>query len=208
MKSIALVSGGIDSAVLLWAYQPTYAVTFDYGQRHLIEIIYARRLAREAGAKHKVLEIRGAFEGILSGLTSEEGEITDAKSSVVPNRNLIMLSIVAAFAATSGIDTVHIGAHSDDNTDYADCRPEFFESAQETIRRSLGVPNFAINAPFLGKEKWQIIKEGHLLGVPFEKTWSCYNIGDKHCGVCPACVGRQEGFKRAGVEDPTEYEVV
>jgi 7-cyano-7-deazaguanine synthase len=206
VTSIALVSGGLDSAVLLWLFRPSGAVTFNYGQKNEFkEVFYAEKMCKELNIRHKILDISSSFDEIESGLL--KGKLTDAASSIVPNRNLIMLSIVSAWAATANVNVVLIGTHKTDAPAYPDCTKEFISGAEQMLRVSLNSPLFSISAPFIDKEKHEIIKMGQELNVPFEMTWSCYRDGSKHCGVCPACQVRKEGFEKSGVEDPTEYEV-
>jgi 7-cyano-7-deazaguanine synthase len=208
MKTLALVSGGIDSAVILWAFKPDYAVTFNYGQKHEFkETYHAEILCSEVGTKHKIINIPTAFAEVESALLKGGTKITDGKSSIIPNRNLIMLSVVAAWAATRDINIVFIGVHQTDAPVYPDCTSKFITLAQATLRASLDNENFVINAPFLNLKKSEIIKMGEFYDVPFEMTWSCYKDGPKHCGSCPACQVRKKGFEEAGLADPTEYTI-
>lgn len=214
-KALVLLSGGMDSATALALALSmggeAEAVSFDYGQRHSKELDYAAELAKAYGVKHTVLDLSGAsaaFEG--SALTSDidvplgHYEDESMKQTVVPNRNMIMLSLAAGLAISRGLDDVMYAAHSGDHAIYPDCRPEFASAVALAI--SLG--NYdapTLVTPFIRKTKADIAREGARLGVPFELTWSCY-LGEKfHCGACGTCTERREAFELAGVTDPTVY---
>lgn len=214
-KTLVLLSGGMDSAVAL-AYAKrqgeTQAVSFDYGQRHARELIAAAAIARYFDVTHVILSLRGAsevFEGsaLTGGGDVPEGHYEDEsmKQTVVPNRNMIMISLAAGLAIARGCNKVMYAAHAGDHTIYPDCRPEFFSYVKQTIL--LGNYNGPIlEAPFITRTKAEIAEAGSNLGVPFELTYSCYNGRDIHCGVCGTCTERREAFEVAGITDPTTYE--
>lgn len=221
MKVIPILSGGLDSATLLYRYaleaEVPFALSFDYGQRHHTELRSAHVLCLARGIRHEIVEIRGLSRLFKrSALTDDavavpEGHYSDEsmKATIVPNRNAIMLSIAVAAAITESADAVAIGVHAGDHPIYPDCRPEFIEAFTVAMRwANVGsVPDrFNVLAPFSNMTKDAIVRLGTGLGVPYEHTWSCYKGGKVHCGKCGTCVERREAFTLAGVADPTIYE--
>jgi len=225
-KGVVLISGGVDSSVTLYiAKKQGYAIhalTFDYGQRHEKEIKCAKEIASAVGARdHLVFNIDlDVFGG--SSLTDKtfvpevDHELKEIgktiPSTYVPARNIVFLSIALAYAETIDADAIFIGATATDYSGYPDCRPEFIEVFQRiaivgTKKGVEGKP-VEVKAPLLFLTKAEIIKKGIALGVPFEKTWSCYIGGEKACGRCDSCLLRLKGFKEAGFKDPVEYEVL
>jgi len=189
-----------------------HAITIDYGQRHRKEIEAAYRVARSCGVARTLVPL-GSLSCVLGGsaLTSEipvpEGHYADKsmRQTVVPNRNMILLSIAIACAMSRGASRVVYGAHKGDHAIYPDCRPVFVDA----MRRAAEVAGYSpvrIEAPFVQLTKADIVRIGHELNVPFVDTWSCYNGREKHCGRCGTCVERKEAFALARVSDPTEYE--
>lgn len=221
-KAVVVHSGGMDSTTLLYqvlhkGYE-TFALTFDYGQRHKKEIQYAENICKELGISWRLADL-SAISPLLSGsaLTSPdikvpEGHYADEnmKLTVVPNRNAIMLAIAVGYAVSIKAEAVFVGVHAGDHPIYPDCRPEFIKSFNRTAQLGTeghAVKRFRINAPFLYMKKKDIVSVGMKLGVPYEKTWSCYKGGERHCGKCGTCVERKEAFKLAKIADPTpEYE--
>ena len=126
------------------------------------------------------------------------------KSTVVPNRNMILLSLATAWAVSKKADSVSYAAHSGDHAIYPDCRNEFAEALDKAIRLA-DWQEVYLNRPFVDLTKADIVKLGSELNVPFEQTWSCYEGQEVHCGRCGTCIERREAFYLAGVEDPTEY---
>ncbi len=217
---MTLLSGGMDSATLLWylksmGYSPVHAVLFDYGQRHCKELSYAEQLAQMAGVTHSTINLQ-SFGALLAGnsqtdklVAVPEGHYTEAsmEKTVVPNRNMVMLSIAAGIAQSKGIYTLAFGAHAGDHAIYPDCRHPFVKAFLEALR--LGTDRgFNVLSPFIHSSKTDIARMGASLGVPFEHTWSCYKGGALHCGRCGTCVERMEAFHDSGVPDPTQYEAV
>ena len=217
MKTLVICSGGLDSVTLahLVAEQRELAgiVSFDYGQRHHKEVECAKRCAERLGAPFQRVDI-SAVGKLLSGssLTDDidvpDGHYAEAsmKSTVVPNRNTIMLSIAFGMAAANGAESVATAVHGGDHFIYPDCRPEFidsFESMQKLALQDLA--EIDLFAPFVYQSKANIVSAGKRLNVPFADTWSCYKGQQKHCGRCGTCVERREAFDLAGVADPTEY---
>ncbi|MFN3814360.1 MAG: 7-cyano-7-deazaguanine synthase QueC [Aquificaceae bacterium] len=207
---IVLLSGGMDSAVLLWLskreFDGVYALSFDYGQRHRVELNYAKELARIAvPLEHFVVEMPHYRSIKGSALIDESLEVPKGNYiyqkppiTTVPMRNLTFLSIAGAFADSLGIDHIGIGVHALD-TPYPDCRVEFIAAAEAAINAgSVYVAEkkkrIHVFAPFLGMSKREIALLGRGLGVPFEKTYSCYLGTEPPCGECPTCLQRKEAL--------------
>ncbi len=218
MKTLVICSGGLDSVTLahLVAEQRELAgiISFDYGQRHHKELEFAKRCAERLGAPFEQVDI-SAVGKLLSGssLTDDidvpDGHYAEAsmKSTVVPNRNTIMLSIAFGMAAANGAESVATAVHGGDHFIYPDCRPEFIDSFEAMQKLALqGLAEIDLFAPFVYQSKANIVSAGNRLNVPFADTWSCYKGLQKHCGRCGTCVERREAFDLAGVVDPTEYE--
>tara|TARA_R100001086_G_C11844145_1_gene259829 strand:+ start:1090 stop:1758 length:669 start_codon:yes stop_codon:yes gene_type:complete len=218
-KTILIYSGGIDSTVLLYdllnSEYDVQALSVNYGQRHSKELECAKNLCEELNVKHHIADLT-ALNPLLSGssLTSlnirvPEGHYADKsmKATVVPNRNMILLSIATGWAISCGASSVSYAAHAGDHTIYPDCREEFAQ-AMNNVMEIAGWDKISLNRPFSSATKADIVKLGSKLNVPFEKTWSCYKGGKLHCGLCGTCVERREAFELAGVTDPTIYDNV
>jgi len=219
MKTVILCSGGIDSVTLAHKVAAerdlVQVLTFDYGQRHAREVEYAARTARRLGARHDIVDIR-SIARFLSG-SSLMQDATDAvpdghyaqdsmKSTIVPNRNAIMLTIAFGIASGQSAEAVGIAVHGGDHFIYPDCRPDFISAFARMQHLALeGMGEVALYAPFLHGDKAAIVREAARLGVPLGDTWSCYKGGDAHCGRCGTCVERAEAFALAGIPDPTNY---
>lgn len=221
-RVVAIVSGGMDSVTLAHhlrrAGHELHMVSFDYGQRHgHRELEMAAKCAIDLGADHSIVAMPD-LAGLIrtSALTSDDIEVPDGhyaedsmKMTVVPNRNMVMLSIAGAIAVAEQAYAVATGVHAGDHFIYPDCRPVFIDSASLALR--LGNAGFTrddfagIVAPFVRISKAEITAIGDQLGVPWLDTWSCYKGGEHHCGRCGTCVERQEAFAEAGVHDPTTY---
>jgi 7-cyano-7-deazaguanine synthase len=218
-KTVLIYSGGIDSTVLLYdllnSGHDVQALSVNYGQRHSKELDCAKSLCKQLNVEHHVADLT-ALNPLLSGssLTSPhvqvpEGHYEDEsmKATVVPNRNMILLSIATGWAMSTGASSVSYAAHSGDRAIYPDCREEFSD-AMNSVMEIAGWDKVSLNRPFSSLTKADIVKLGDELGVPFEQTWSCYKGGQVHCGVCGTCVERREAFQLAGVTDPTIYDNV
>jgi 7-cyano-7-deazaguanine synthase len=187
-------------------------LSFNYGSKHnRIEIPYAEYHCKQLGVKHVVIELdfmnRYFSSSLLkSGEEIPEGHYSDSsmKSTVVPFRNGIMLSIAAGMAESNNVNGIVIAAHFDDHGTYPDCRESFMKAMAEAIKQGT-YNNVEIIAPFIKLKKADIAKRGAELGVDFSKTWSCYKGQEEHCGRCGTCVARKEAFKNAGMADPTNY---
>jgi 7-cyano-7-deazaguanine synthase len=224
-RAVVLASGGLDSTVTAAMAKQDgcelFFLTFDYGQRHVIEVERARRVAAAMGAAHHTvlsLDLR-AIGG--SALTSEfdiPKDRTSAERShgvpitYVPGRNLIFLSLAAAHAEVAGASLIYFGANVLDYSGYPDCRPEFIEAFEQAANKGTkageeGNP-LRIRAPLLAMTKADIIRTGMRLQAPLHLTHSCYDpIGTLACGRCDSCLIRREGFAKAGVVDPATYAV-
>lgn len=214
MKALLVYSGGLDSTVLLMKYRAhiEMAVSFFYGAKHNSqEVSKAIQNCSEVGLAHKIIDLRSIGEHLRSSLLNVDDVPTgrydgeNMKSTVVPFRNGIMLSIAAGIAESNGIDTVMIANHAGDHFIYPDCRPDFIEQMHRAIMFGTD-GKVKLFAPFTNIDKTKIVKIGDEIGVDFSKTWTCYNGREIHCGVCGSCNERKESFKLAKVKDPTEYE--
>lgn len=216
-KSVVLVSGGMDSTTVLYHARTMtnviQALSFDYGQRHKIELEYARRTCEQLMIPWSLIrlpELTQFLKGsALSDPTVEvpEGHYAEdnMKLTIVPNRNMVMLSQAVAVAIGLGADMVYAAMHAGDHPVYPDCRPEFISAFNAAVRVATET-HVWVNTPFIMSSKADIANAGFELGVPFEQTWSCYKGGTVHCGKCGTCVERQEAFSIAGVPDHTLYE--
>ena len=220
-KAVVLLSGGLDSttcmAVAKEAGRELYPISFNYHQRHSIELEGAKEVAAFYRVKkHLIIETNMERIG-GSALTDRaiavpEGDVsrTSVPVTYVPARNLIFLSYAVGYAETIGARYVYIGVNSVDYSGYPDCRPEFiqrFQAAADyaTEAASAG-KRIEIVAPLQNLSKAEIVRLAARLAVPLELTHSCYNGGEKACGVCDSCKLRRQGFALAGIEDPIEYE--
>jgi 7-cyano-7-deazaguanine synthase len=217
---VAVVSGGMDSVTLLYFllsydYKP-HVISFDYGQKHVKELDMARHHAEQNNLDHVVVPMKHLGDMLNSALTSAEEEVPEGhyaaenmKATVVPNRNMIMMSIAAGLAITDKCEALAVGVHAGDHAIYPDCRPEFIVHMETTLRvanEGFIHPNFQVVAPFVNLGKHNIAELGAGLNVDYSMTWSCYKGGALHCGKCGTCVERKEAFQRAGLVDPTMYE--
>ena len=215
--AVAIFSGGLDSTTLLYhlraAGDEVRALSVDYGQRHrTAELAAARAIAETLGVEHRVLDLRGlvGFFGPNS-LTDASVAVPDGAYApdtmaltVVPNRNMILLAVGLAWAASSGADAVAFGAHGGAYTPYPDCQPAF-AAAMHAAARVCDARPLAVLAPFVAWSKADIVRRAVVLDVPLAGTWSCYAGGAVHCGRCGTCLDRRAAFAAAGVPDPTAY---
>lgn len=213
--SILVLSGGLDSTTMLYEYRKriALAVSFDYGSNHNArEIECARKNCDLLDIPHIVipLDFIGKYfeSSLLAGAEAiPEGhyEEENMKSTVVPFRNGIMLSVAAGLAESRGLKHVMIANHEGDHAIYPDCRSWFIDAMSEAIK--LGTyPGITILAPYTKLDKAEIVRHGMTLGMDYALTYSCYKGGEKHCGKCGTCVERREALAAAGIEDPTPYE--
>lgn len=216
-KTVVVLSGGMDSAVLLHHLHDLNhelrAVSVDYGQRHARELAAAAELSRRLGVQHRLVDLRSLVPLLGANSLSDpsvdvpEGHYAEEsmKLTVVPNRNMLLLSVAIAWAVSLKFDHVAYGAHSGDHAIYPDCRPEFVEALDRAAQLCDWHP-VSLLRPFVNLDKGDIARRGSELGVPFEITWTCYRGAERHCGLCGACHERKEAFAKYGLEDPTEYD--
>lgn len=212
---LLILSGGMDSTTLLYDYQEriALAVSFDYGANHNArEIPFAQLHCQRLGIEHIIIPLgfMGQYfeSSLLQGADAiPEGNYDDAnmKSTVVPFRNGIMLSIAVGLAESRGLQYVMMANHGGDHTIYPDCRPEFVEAFDATARAGTYV-GIGLLSPYTHMTKADIARRGKELGINYGETWSCYKGGEKHCGRCGTCMERREALAEAGLTDPTEYE--
>lgn len=216
-KAVVVYSGGMDSfTVLNTAVQnglDVYALSFNYGQKHSKELEVAALVCKELNIPHKIVDIT-AINSLManSSLTGDaeipEGHYEDEnmKSTVVPNRNMVLLSMAIAYAVSLEAGKVYYGAHSGDHHIYPDCRPEFVE-AMNAVSKIANYQSVEIVTPFLYSSKGEILKAGLGMQLDYGKTWTCYNGREKSCGKCGACYERLEAFVEQDETDPLDYEV-
>jgi len=187
-------------------------LSFDYGSKHNHkEIPFAKYHAKKLSVPHRVITLDFINELFASDLLQSGGDIPEGhyeesnmKSTVVPFRNGIMLSIAGGYAESCEAEGLVIAAHSGDHAVYPDCREDFMEAMSDAIR--LGTyAKVEVIRPFIAMRKEDIAVRGQELGVDFSQTWSCYKGQDIHCGKCGTCVERREAFQIAGIPDPTVY---
>ena len=215
MDSIIIYSGGLDSTTLLYEEREriALAVTFDYGSNHAArEIACARWHCEHLGIEHIVIDLGFIGKYFESSLTSgadaiPEGNYDDEnmRSTVVPFRNGIMLSVACGLAESRGLKRVLIANHGGDHAIYPDCRPEFVK-AMDAAMTAGTYEGVKLAAPYTNITKGDIVKRGIALGIDYSKTYSCYRGKELHCGRCGTCRERKEAFAEAGIIDPTNYE--
>lgn len=213
--SVIVVSGGMDSITLLYDKKEeiALAVTFDYGSKHNArEIAWAKVHCGRLGIRHIVIKLDFMQKYFTSSLLEGGDEIPEGhyadenmKSTVVPFRNGIMLSVTAGIAESNGLKKILIANHGGDHTIYPDCRPEFIEAMDRAIANGT-YEDVRIDAPYTNITKADIAKKGKRLGIDYSETWSCYKGGERHCGKCGTCIERKEAMALAGIDDRTEYE--
>jgi 7-cyano-7-deazaguanine synthase len=214
---LVVLSGGMDSTVLLTdsvsRYRKVAAVSFDYGSKHNDrELPLAKATCERLGVDHKIISLPFINELFSSTLLSSGAEIPDGaydeptmKSTVVPFRNGIMLSIAAGYAESIGAAKVLLGSHAGDHFIYPDCRPDFNQAFAEAVK--LGTDDkVAIEFPFAKLDKRDIGDRGRELEVDFNTTWTCYKGEKIHCGVCGACDERKYALRNDQGLDPTKYQ--
>jgi len=215
-KAVVIYSGGMDSFTLLNRVvsegYDVYALTFNYGQKHVKEVEVASKVCQQLNIPHKILDISPINQlmqssSLVGNEDVPEGhyEAENMKSTVVPNRNMILLALAIGYAVDIKADKVFYGAHAGDHAIYPDCRPEFVHAMNAVA----GIANYdpvSIETPYLNSSKGKILKDGLSMKLSYEHTWTCYNGREKACGKCGACVERLEAFEENQVTDPLEYE--
>ncbi|MHC4923320.1 MAG: 7-cyano-7-deazaguanine synthase QueC [Planctomycetota bacterium] len=225
-KAVALVSGGLDSAVALASARSegfeVHALTVIYGQRHAAEVDAARTVAATLEvASHRILEVDlASFGG--SSLTDAGAELprdrdegamaSEIPSTYVPARNTVLLSLALSLAEATGARDLFVGVNAVDYSGYPDCRPAFLEAfenlAEVATKEGVeGRGGFRVRAPLIDLTKAEIVRLGVELGMDLSLTRSCYDLDDegRACGSCDSCLLRRKGFEEAGVDDPTVY---
>lgn len=223
MKALVLLSGGVDSTTCLaiavdkYGADEVLALSVTYGQKHSREIEAAKAVAKHYGVDLRQLDLAPIFAGsncsLLKGSSAEVPKETYAEqlaktdgapvSTYVPFRNGLFLSSAASVALSNGCSVIYYGAHSDDaaGNAYPDCSKDFNDSINNAIYIGSG-GQLKVEAPFIGLTKAEVVAWGIRLGAPYELTWSCYEGGEKPCGVCGTCRDRIAAFKANGIEDP------
>lgn len=199
-------------------HKPVHAISYHYGQRHVRELECAEWQALAVDvAYHRVLDVSFLGDLVKGGTSLVDGgadvpdlaDVTDAEKdqppTYVPNRNMMLLSMAAAYAEAHGIADVYYGAQAQDEYGYWDCTAEFVERLNRVLALNRRTP-VVIHAPFVAMRKAESLRIGLELGVDYAHTWSCYRGGGKACGTCPTCVERLNAFREAGAVDPLDYE--
>ena len=217
MKTVITFSGGLDSTTLLYQLLQddgeVLALSVDYGQRHRVELERAVKILEPLGIRHEIADLR-SITNLLGGSSQTDAavevplghyEAKSMKQTVVPNRNMILLSLAAAWAIAEKADAVAYAAHAGDHALYPDCRNEFAAALGGAIALADWHEGRLLR-PFVDKTKTEIARLAGELGVPVELTWSCYQEGPLHCGACGTCIERREALLLAELDDPTEYD--
>lgn len=215
-KVVVIYSGGMDSFTVLNRAlkdgKEVYALSFDYGQKHVKELICAAKVCQDLSVTHKVIDISAINQLLAGSSLTDDIEIPEGhyeeesmKSTVVPNRNMILLSLAVGYAVSVGASQVYYGAHSGDHAIYPDCRPEFVKKMNDVCM----IANYEaveIFSPYLEVSKTAILTDGLAMGLDYSDTWTCYNGREKACGKCGACQERLEAFGENNATDPLSYE--
>ncbi len=224
-KAVILFSGGLDSTTVLAIAKENgyslFALSFDYGQRHRIEIENALKLGKIYGVKeHKIAKIDLRLFGgssltddieVPKNRKSEEME-NEIPITYVPARNTIFLSYAIAYAEVINADYIYIGVNAVDYSGYPDCRPEYIKAFEKAAnlgtKRGISGNPFQIKTPIIKMTKEEIIKKGISLNIDYSETHSCYDpsVNGLACGICDSCIIRKNAFDKAGITDPTKYE--
>ena len=215
-KVVVIYSGGMDSFTLINESmrqgKRVYALSFNYGQKHAKELHYAQKVCDDLGLPHKIVDITSIHQLLMGSSLTDDIEIPDGhyeeesmKSTVVPNRNMVMLSLAIAYAVSVNASAVLFGAHGGDHAIYPDCRPEFVEKMAAVSR----VANYEIvdvQAPYLSLNKIEILAKGIAMGLDYGKSWTCYKGRELSFCKCVSCQERLEAFSLNDAVDPLKYE--
>jgi 7-cyano-7-deazaguanine synthase len=229
-KAVVILSGGLDSTTCMGIAKAEgyelFPITFDYGQRHRIEIENAKQVAEHYGVRERQkiikLDFLRDFGGsaltddsidvpnvMNEGTESAEEENGEIPVTYVPGRNLLFLSIATSYAEVTGAEAIYIGVNALDYSGYPDCRPEFIHKVEEVISLATKVgvegKSISVRTPLIQWTKAEIIRQGMQLDVPYHLTTSCYNGKAEACGECDSCRLRLKGFEEAGSKDPIAY---
>ncbi len=220
-RAVVLLSGGLDSVTTLAMAKEQgfecYTLSFNYGQRHDVELIAAEKLSKQLGAvEHKVIDIDlRAIGG--SALTDNKIDVPEQHQqgipiTYVPARNTVFLSIALGWAEVLSAKAIFVGVNAVDYSGYPDCRPQYIEAFEQlaNLATKAGVEGqkLTIRAPLIKMTKAEIIRQGIKLGIDYSQTISCYQADSDGlaCGRCDSCRFRQQGFEQAGIDDPTQYQ--
>ena len=222
MKALVLFSGGVDSTTCLamaidkYGADEVLALSISYGQKHSRELAAAKAVADYYNVRLRTIDLAPMFEGSDCTLLTGRDDIPKESyadqlqktggqpvSTYVPFRNGLFLSAAASIALSEGCTEIYYGAHSDDaaGNAYPDCSSDFNDSINRAIYIGSGNA-LRVTAPFIGMTKAQVVAEGLKLSAPYHLTWSCYEGGDRPCGVCGTCRDRAEAFRKNGIADP------
>jgi 7-cyano-7-deazaguanine synthase len=215
-KVVVIYSGGMDSFTVLNRAltdgKEVFALSFDYGQRHVKELACASKVCKRLGVNHKVVDISSINQLLAGSSLTDDIEIPEGhyeaksmKSTVVPNRNMVLISLAVAYAVSVSAEQVYYGAHSGDHAIYPDCRPEFVEKMNDVCKIA-NYESVEIFSPYLTVSKTAILTDGITMGLDYSDTWTCYNGREKACGKCGACEERLEAFADNNTVDPIPYE--
>ena len=210
-SALVVYSGGLDSYTLLnkalQNFKKVEAITFDYGQKHKKEIDYAKNNCLELGITHKVIKLDIADLLSNSALVGDskipEGNYDKEKmkQTIVPNRNMIMISIAASLAIKNKLQYLWYAAHAGDHEIYPDCRPEFIQKLGDVLS-ICDYHEIKFEAPFMNLSKQQIVAEGLKMNLDYANAWTCYVGGEKPCMKCSACLERKSAFAANNIKDP------
>ena len=216
MKTMVVFSGGLDSTTLVYHLleqgHEVMLVGFDYGQRHAVELSCARGISHGLALPYTMINLT-EWGCLLKGSSQTDPSIPvphghyqadNMKATVVPNRNMVMLSLAASIAISEGCEALAYGAHAGDHTVYPDCRPGFIQIMREAFLNCDWSP-LQLVVPFQDWTKGDIVKEGLRLEVPYELTYTCYEGKEKACGLCGSCVERLLAFEENKTKDPLNY---
>jgi 7-cyano-7-deazaguanine synthase len=215
-KVVVIYSGGMDSFTVLNRAltdgKEVFALSFDYGQRHVKELACASKVCKRLRVNHKVVDISSINQLLAGSSLTDDIEIPEGhyeaesmKSTVVPNRNMVLISLAVAYAVSVSAEQVYYGAHSGDHAIYPDCRPEFVEKMNDVCKIA-NYESVEIFSPYLTVSKTAILTDGITMGLDYSDTWTCYNGREKACGKCGACEERLEAFADNNTVDPIPYE--
>lgn len=213
-NGLIVLSGGMDSITMLYEFQDKIkmAISFDYGSNHnMREIPFAKLHCRRLKIKHYTIHLGFMHKHFKSSLLEGADAVPNGKyneenmkSTVVPFRNGIMLSIAAGIAESHGLNAVYIANHAGDHAIYPDCTPAFVDAISKAAEAGT-YNNLKIIAPYTNITKTDIAKKGKALGIDYSETWSCYKGGNAHCGTCATCNERKMALRAAGIDDRTIY---
>lgn len=216
MRTVLIYSGGVDSTTLLYDLldqgHKLRALSVHYGQRHRLELLAAAEICKRNKVEHEVADI-GSLNRFMRGSSQTDNTVDvpeghyaeeNMKLTVVPNRNMLMLSIATAWAISTKSENVAYACHAGDHAIYPDCRDEFAAALSAAMSLADWHPVLLLR-PYVHLTKSDIVTRGYMLGVPFDLTYSCYKGELTHCGRCGTCVERRLAFIEARIVDPTNY---